>query len=780
MTFLAHWFLIAVLAGIIPVVLHMIHRQRAKEQPFPTLRFLRVSVEKTRRRRRVQDLLLLVLRTAALVLVAIGLARPTITGLGALWGGARSAVVIVLDNSASMGMIDGGRPRLDTARAAALEILDELADGDQVALLLAGGPVPAEPAQLQRTQEQARQRLAECRASYTGAELAAKLGEARKLLAEADAANKCIYVITDMQARCWESLGAEGDSPIFAAPSAPQKSGQSPTPGSDIPIVLVDCHRQPKPNVAVGRVRLETPLPIAGLPVKATVELQNTSSIAQQRYVELLINGTRRASSPALALPPDGRIRHEFVFDFRQGGLHRGQLRLVGEDGLALDDRHFFAVAIDRAARVAIIRGRQHEIPYLDDAFYIRQALAPHGATESAIETTVLDAAELADEPLGRYRVVLCVNLPAPDGSTARRLRRYVAEGGTLVWICGDRVEPDAYNRMNVQSDGQLLPGALLGVRAAKDEPERDSWNVTFLDQKYPAFADLTEPASLFESILVYKHVRFDAAAPGTWVLARLDDGQVLLAERKVERGRVLLLGTSCQVDWTNLPLRPIFLPMVLRLTYELAGGPQGPRELLAGAPLVLRWEGIPPGATGVSPVSSEAEHGQDARGTPYVARGVEIQSPSGEKVRLSVSTHQGSEGDSPIFAAPSAPQKSGQSPGTVRYTDTHRPGIYVVRPLGDPTSEELAVAVNIDPDEAEGRTISEEELQHRLGGAPLVFTDHPEDLGDVFRRLREGHGLRDIFLSVVLLVLIFETLLSNRLVPKPSHDREGAAQTAA
>ncbi|MBN1591477.1 MAG: BatA domain-containing protein, partial [Pirellulales bacterium] len=113
MTFLAPLFLIAAAAGLIPVVLHMIHRQRAKQLPFPTLRFLKISVEKTRRRRRVQDLLLMILRTAVLVLVAVALARPTIARLGALWGaGNRSATVVVLDNSASMGTVDDQRPRL--------------------------------------------------------------------------------------------------------------------------------------------------------------------------------------------------------------------------------------------------------------------------------------------------------------------------------------------------------------------------------------------------------------------------------------------------------------------------------------------------------------------------------------------------------------------------------------------------------------------------------------------------------------------------------------------
>ena len=136
MTFVSAAFLLAAAAGAIPVVLHMINRQQAKKLPFSTLRFLRISAEKTRRRKRIHDVLLMLLRMAVLILIAVGLAEPTITTLGSFWGSGASAVAILVDNSASMGVVDRGRPRFETARRAAREILNELADGDQIALML--------------------------------------------------------------------------------------------------------------------------------------------------------------------------------------------------------------------------------------------------------------------------------------------------------------------------------------------------------------------------------------------------------------------------------------------------------------------------------------------------------------------------------------------------------------------------------------------------------------------------------------------------------------------
>ena len=79
-----------------------------------------------------------------------------------------------------------------------------------------------------------------------------------------------------------------------------------PNPQSLIPVVFVDCDRAPKPNVAVQAVDVEAAIPMAGVPMKATVTLLNTSAVAQQRVVELLIDGASQSSSPELNLPPSG------------------------------------------------------------------------------------------------------------------------------------------------------------------------------------------------------------------------------------------------------------------------------------------------------------------------------------------------------------------------------------------------------------------------------------------------------------------------------------------
>ncbi|MDZ7616790.1 MAG: BatA and WFA domain-containing protein [Patescibacteria group bacterium] len=721
MSFGVPLFLLALLAAGVPVVLHMINRQKVKDLPFPTLRFLLISAEKTRRRRRIQDLLLMLLRMAVLILLALGLAKPTVTSLGALWGsGAESAVAIVLDNSASMGAIDSDEVRFETALRAARQILDELSERDQVALLLTGGPHYPGLSQLDRTHQNVLQILDQCRErgpSYEQADLGVKINEARKLLSDASAHHKHIFVISDLKKRSLDTIVATRD---------PAGATATPDASREVPVVFIDCDRAPRPNVAIQGVKLSATAPVANMPVKATVELLNASTVEQERHVELLVDGTQEAASPAIKLAPGAQETHEFVFTPRRGGLFRGEARLVGDQGSPMDDRFFFTIQVDRGIPVAVIKPRRHEITYLDDAFYLTRALRPIRSGEWAISLTELTAADLPSEPLNAYKAVFCVNLPAPTDEAARRLADYAATGGNLFWLCGDNVEPDAYNRANTLVDGRLLPAPIRDIRAPGPEDNRDAWQVASLDSEHPSLRQFLEPPSMYQSILVYRYARLDtAAAPDARVLARLDDGDALLVERNVGRGRVYWLGTSAHVGWTNLPLRPIFLPLLARMVFDMAGAEDQRRQSLAGAPRVLQF----------------SETGQP--------RNVEVQTPTGETIRLNTEADESIRGQ------------------TFRYEETHDPGVYLVRLLDGVQPTQIAYSVNVDPGESDPTKIDREELANLLGGVPVLFADDPEDLASTFRLLREGRGLWGFFLTGVLLALIFETLISNAFSPK-------------
>ncbi len=720
---LAPWFLLATLAAVIPVVLHLINRQKARDLPFSTLRFLRISLQKTRRRRRIHDALLMLVRMAVLVLIAIGLSELRLTSFRALLGRGESAAVIILDNSASMGLMDEGRVRLETALGAVQQILREIPEGNPLGLILTSGPAFAEAGKLHRFHAPLLEILNQCAPSAEGADLGLRLRQARRLLAASDAVNKDIFIVSDQQAASWkaalaEKLSSEGLS-------------DEERKALEIPLTIVNCHRTPQSNQAIREVKIEAPVPVVGLQGNAVVKVYNAFGAEQSRLVELYANDTKVGTSPALAIPADAEVTYSFSLPFQRGGILRGEVRLVGQDGAKFDDRCFFTLEVNQNIPIALVGPQRHDIPYLDDTFYLEHALAPRRGTW-ALQGSVLGLGDLLAQPAWNWRVIYFVNLPPLEPAAAERVRRYIETGGHVVWICGENVQPDAYNQMHQQAGNALLPALLRDVRAATAESGRDSWHIAFLDKDHPALRPFLEPASLYQSVLVYKHVRLDSGPQsGASVLARLDDGEPLLVHKRIGRGTATLLGTSAHVGWTNFPLRPIFLPLLARFTFHLVGTESVQRGTLAGMPLVVDFE------PANRPLS------------------VEVIPPSGIPQRLS---NKG---------------EDGQAATTFRYNETHEPGIYTLRLLEGTTPGQLAYAVNPDPDESLSATVDRQELEEWARPAEVIFADDPDDLSEVFRRRREGdQDLWPWFLAAVLGVLVFETFLSNRLSPKQQDEQ--------
>ncbi|RKY11508.1 MAG: hypothetical protein DRP82_07435, partial [Planctomycetota bacterium] len=95
------WFLFLV---SIPIIIYIINRQRFKRMWWAAMEFLLRAMKKNRRRIRVENLLLLIIRTLIVLLAVLAVARPQIGAafLGPLARKSRN-FFFLLDNSYSMG-----------------------------------------------------------------------------------------------------------------------------------------------------------------------------------------------------------------------------------------------------------------------------------------------------------------------------------------------------------------------------------------------------------------------------------------------------------------------------------------------------------------------------------------------------------------------------------------------------------------------------------------------------------------------------------------------------
>src|SRR5437660_4765153 len=118
------WLLAGAVGALIPLIIHLSRSKRTKTMRFSTTRFFTDQFLRSYRMSKIRELFLLLCRMALAALLALAMARPLFTPKGnpGFSGGSR-AVVLVLDNSASMGYVEDGVPVFEKARRAAQELL---------------------------------------------------------------------------------------------------------------------------------------------------------------------------------------------------------------------------------------------------------------------------------------------------------------------------------------------------------------------------------------------------------------------------------------------------------------------------------------------------------------------------------------------------------------------------------------------------------------------------------------------------------------------------------
>ncbi|NIA22168.1 MAG: hypothetical protein GWP05_09450, partial [Anaerolineaceae bacterium] len=271
-------FLVGISAAAIPVVLHLIHTTRAPRTPFPTLRFLKIAAAKTARRRRVQNIFLLLMRMLLLALLALALARPFLTHDLKLLSTMESPAVVILDNSMSQGVTFGGRTRLQHSKREAEALLTGGLRPSEVLLLMADGPASRQEPRWLGDRDLLIRRIRQSEAGFAGSDLATLLKTAYRKIDEHTAAGHRIYILTDMQRRSW--AGVADMKEIRDHPR--------------VPVCVIAWGEAEFSNVAVTEVRPMKSDRVVGFPLPIEIRLASTPEVKGQRNLDLYINDMNR------------------------------------------------------------------------------------------------------------------------------------------------------------------------------------------------------------------------------------------------------------------------------------------------------------------------------------------------------------------------------------------------------------------------------------------------------------------------------------------------------
>jgi len=676
-SFLAPLFLAGLVALTVPILIHLTHRERTQPIPFPSLMFLRQVPFKTTRRQRIRHWLLFLLRAAAIILLVAAFARPLLNraDVGAGAAGNAREVVLLLDRSFSMGYGDRWTRATDAAR----RMVGGLGPDDRMTIVTFGQGAEAIT---QTTGDRAvlRAALDAVRPDAGATRFAPAFQLARDLLDQSALPRHDAILITDFQRSGWDG-GADLRLPNGTSLAHVDVSDLA---ASNRAVSHVMLDRSPDGGgrvIITARVANLGSDAVTGLEVALAIEGQ----VLQTRRTDVAANATSLVRFDALALPPRAA---------------RGRVRIAPDQLTADDQYHFLVRPIPRIGVLVI----EHPSATADETLFLRRALEI--GRDPIFDLVTRRTSRLAAADLTDIAVVVVNDAAFPGGAAGQALADFVSRGGGLFVVRGPR--------------GGALPAAWTDsvggtIGTPIDRFDDRGGTLSIADYAHPVFQPFRLPRSGdFSAARFFRYRRF-AAAPGTAVLARLDDGAVVLAEARYGNGRVMQLATGLDNQWNDLPLQPIFLPYVHQTVRYLARFVEPPAWYTAGQVAELGTIGAAPGVEWV------------------------VETPSGHRSATVVDS-------------------------TGEHLTLRETGFYEVRQLDDARAPPLSIAVNPDATESDITPLDRDALLAAAAPretAPSLSVAESAGLTTVERERRQG--LWWYLLLVGFVILGVETVLANR-----------------
>ena len=513
----------------VPLVLHLIMRQKPVKREFPALRFLRQKAVANRRRLRLSHLLLLVLRMAALALLALALARPVLRGAGWLADGEGPvAAAFVFDTAPRMLLREGNRTRLEQAVAMAKVLFQKLPAESKVAVLdTSGGAAAFSP-----TIAAAAARIERLSAATPAASLPQSRAAGLRLLAGSEMPRREIYLFTDCSRGAWDNA-----PPFDIAASHPDTS-----------LLVVDVGATTARNFAIDGVELSSDRISAGATLGLTVTTSRVGADASRAVAVEMIGAdgrpTRRAVKPG-AWKEGGGGQIDFEITGLEPGVRQGCVVIDGADDLEADNTRCFTVEVGAAARVLV----SAPSPASRTGLFLAQAIAPVAlakAGKAAFEVTFTDAAELATLAWDDFRGIVLVDPPPLPPATWELLGQWVASGrGLVVWL-GPRAVDAA--RFNTAASQKVLGGSI--VRVWRSAGGDNYLAPAALDHPILAAFRRVGDAVPWQDFPVSRHWEFepsataDAADATAHVVAAYRNGLPAVIEHTLGQGMVVTVTT--------------------------------------------------------------------------------------------------------------------------------------------------------------------------------------------------------------------------------------------
>ncbi len=563
-------------AATIPILLHLLMRRRYQETRWAAMQFLQAALRRHARRLRIEQWILLFVRTLLLLLAAFAWAEPLSAPSRAFSAplADRTLWLLVVDDSYSLQYAEQGQSLWEDVKRQVATIVQAASPGDAFLLLAMGKPPRAIVSDPVFAADAVLTQLEDWQPRDTSAELAPALNLIEQLLDRHMAKTSrwqkaAVCFVTDLQATTWNACQLPDVRRLIARL----------TDRAQIQLIEVGGSWQ---NAAVTRLELKSPVIRAGDQLIAVAEIRRYSA-NQPRFGQAswLIDGQPVATVDVDLSP--GSVVLNWSYRLVEPGPHTIGLKIDGLDPLAVDNQRFQIVMVRDALRVLCVYGDPRT------ARPLIWAMQPSSSFSEAIQIESVTTSALRDVRLNNYQVIWLCNVPPLTQEEVALLTSYVQAGGGLIISLGDLVQPSRFNQSLAAEPHRLAPARLGEVKSGVE---------TYFDPlnyRHPAiqvFAGqeraglLTLPIWRYCQLLPWEDLEVRA------VLA-FANGDPAIVERDLGAGRVALWATAAgdssalsSTPWNESAAWPSFVPLVHELLWWVVSRGELLRDVQVGEPL--------------------------------------------------------------------------------------------------------------------------------------------------------------------------------------------------
>ena len=525
-------------AAAAPVVIHLIMRSKPRRVVFPPLRFVRRTHRANLSMYRLKHLLLLLMRMAAIILLAAMFARAQIPDYHIVPDTAMPVLgAIVIDNSGSMSYRHRRMKIIRSAKQLAAELIKMLPRNSRFMVLSTSAPSSASFLSDRKYVAQQIADIPETAGHKPVADALNRAVSAFGRFRDSSEYRKEVYLISDMTARSFGQLS-----------DLEQAKG--------IDFFLVNCGAGEDANVALGGIQLTSSSVSVGASVAIEV-LLSSAKLGVEAHLRAELDG-RDEDQQTAQVPAGGSTTVVLTVRPRRPGVAQGRIVLQQKDPLDMDNVRYFTLSVGAPPRMLVV----------SDSSGVgqtsrRMALAVEPAVRGewikrvTILADRLDASQLAD-----VQLVMLADVSRLSAAQWEMLERYVRAGGRLWIVAGSLISTANYNSVAAQ---RVLPVTLKPLQQLASP-------VTFRGKNlsHPLLAPLDRQGSFPLSFLRFRR-RFaiQGIGPNTELLLKFTDGAAAMAHRTLGEGAVLFWNFSPASEFSNLARWAQF-PVLARLTAQI------------------------------------------------------------------------------------------------------------------------------------------------------------------------------------------------------------------